>query len=291
MAATMLVTGGTGTIGSTLLNILSLRGAPVRALVRSPAGAEKVRSAGAEPALGDFAQPDTLAAALSGIERAFLLSSPAEDQVALQTAFIAAASRAGVRYVVKLSVIGAADDADMRLGRWHREIERHLEDSGMAWTHLRPHSFMQNRLALAPVIARQGLLIAPAGEGAAPLVDTRDVAAVAAEILLGDDHQGAAYDVTGPEALTHARMAEELSLVLGRPVQYVNAPPEAARDAMIGMGLPPWLADDLIVINRQIADGKGGPVSDVVPRLTGHPGTTWAAFVADHADVFREASR
>lgn len=287
MSKPIFVVGGTGTVGSALVRDLVRRGCRVHALARSPGAAGALRAVGVEAVLGDLDNPANLRAELEGIERAFLLTAPRINQVAQQTAFLDAARDAGVRHVVKLSVVGASADSPLRLGRDHRAIESHLEASGMTWTHLRAQSFMQNLLASAAVIANQGALYAPAGDGQWPLVDARDVAAVAAAVLTGDGHGHQALEITGPEAITHHQMAEALGAAIGRPVRYVDVPPETARAGMLAAGLPDWLVDDLVTIAQSVARGHGGEPTDTVRRLTGREATSFVRWARDYADLFR----
>ena len=201
----LLLTGATGKVGRPLAEMLGARGVPFRALVRSLDRAAPLRDAGAELVEGDLARPDTLARAFDGVDRLFLLTAPAEEMVALQHNAIEAARAAGVRHVVKLSAVGAGpgDPVPVRVARWHAEIEGALRASGMAWTMIRPHGFMQNTFAFAPSVAAEGRFYAP-DTGRYPVVDARDVAAVAAAALTGGAHEGAEYEVTGPERLSRA---------------------------------------------------------------------------------------
>jgi uncharacterized protein YbjT (DUF2867 family) len=139
----ILVTGATGQHGSRLLRLLSARGIAARAMVRNPAKADAIaKLPHVEIVQADMAQPDTLAPALRGVDRAILISSATPDMLEVQSNFIDAARKAGVRHVVKLSGIAPGLDSSFRFARMHGEIEKRLEASGMAWTHLRPGEFM-----------------------------------------------------------------------------------------------------------------------------------------------------
>ncbi len=230
MANTILVTGATGTVGSFLVRKLGAAGVPARALVRSREKAEAVERLGLEAVVGDLDKPETLAPALAGIERVFLLSAPEERQAELQNNLVHAARDAGVRHIVKLSAIGVGGELDaISLGRIHRETEEEIERAGLAHTHLRPNGFMQNSFMFAATIKAQGTFYAPFGEAKVSYVDARDVAAVAFHALTADGHEGKAYEITGPQALSYHDMARELSSVLGREVKYVEVPIGRAR--------------------------------------------------------------
>src|SRR5215211_831576 len=153
----ILITGATGTTGREVVEALRRLGAKgVRALVRDPARADFIRAAGFETVAGDFERPETLDAALEGVERALLLTPPSPQTFEQQRAFIEAARRAGVRHVVKLSAFGADADAPEGFGKWHGQSENLPKTSGLKWTILRPNFFMQNLLGQARQIAATG---------------------------------------------------------------------------------------------------------------------------------------
>src|ERR1044071_7411881 len=180
----ILITGATGTTGRGVVGELQNLGATgVRALVRAPARAAFIGEAGFETVEGDFDRPETLGPALEGVEAALLLTPPSPQTVAHQSAFIAAAERAGVRRVVKLSAIGAGAAAPEGFGKWHGITEELLKASGLGWTILRPNFFMQNLLGQAQTIASQGVIYQPGGDARASLIDARDIAAVVARSL------------------------------------------------------------------------------------------------------------
>ena len=179
----ILVTGATGHVGSELVRLLAEQGTPARALVHSPDKAAPIQHLGLETALGDFEQPDTLDVAMKGCDQLFLLAPPTPRQPQQEQHVIDAARRAGVGHVVKQSVPWAGADAPVVFSRWHGQIEEDLAQSGLAYTLLRPSSFMQNFLMSAQQVADQGVLYGMFGEGRVAFIDARDIAAVAAELL------------------------------------------------------------------------------------------------------------
>jgi uncharacterized protein YbjT (DUF2867 family) len=261
----ILVTGATGKVGREVVRQLAAADVPLRALVRDPLRASHIRLPGVEIAQGDFARPETLDAALEGVDRVFLLSPPDPNQVALQGNVIDAARRMGARHVVKVSVAGGPDSGT-QLGRWHWTTEKQLEDSGLAFTLLRSTWYMQQMLIFAPTIAATGSFQLPMGTGAVALVDTRDVAAVAACALTEEGHERKIYDLTGPEALTFDQIADEISSATGKKVSYVHVPAEYARKQLMQAGIPRWLADDMMVLCASFREGYGAAVSRGRPR-------------------------
>ena len=266
---TILVTGATGTVGRHVVRALQERDMPVRAFHRAT---------------------QTLTDALAGVDSLFLACANVPEQVEFECAAIDAAAAAGVRRVVKLSGPDATVDSPLIFERWHGEIEAHLLRSGVPAVLLRPRAYFTNLLAYAGTVARSGLLPAPAGTARISFVDPRDVAEAAAECLTGEGHEGQAYQLTGPEAITYERVAEELSAATGRPVRYLAVSDDDARRAMIGQGLPAPVADAVVAIFAAQRAGSMTTTTDTVRRLTGHEPRSVAAFARDHADAFRAAA-
>ena len=282
----ILVTGATGHVGSELVRLLADQGAPARALVHSRDKAAPIQRLGLETALGDYEQPDTLDVAMKGCDQLFLLSPPTPRQPQQEQHVIDAARRAGLDHVVKQSVPWAGPDAPVVFCRWHGQVEQHLAQSGLAYTLLRPSSFMQNFLMSAQQVADQGVLYGMFGEGRVAFIDARDIAAVAAELLTNPGHQGASYTLTGPEALSAAEVAERLAAATGHQVRSVDLGPDGYRQALAGAGMPGWLVDGVVESNTMLAAGHGATVTNEVARLTGRPPRTFAQFAADHQAAF-----
>ena len=289
----ILVTGATGLNGAELVRKLSARGVAVRALVRNASGTnaakatELSRLAGVDVAEGDMARPDTLVPALSGIDRAMLISSSNPTMREDQAAFIDAAARAGVRHVVKLSGIIPDVNSPFRFARMHGEIERHLEASGMAFTHLRAGEFMHAYFRQVPSIVNRGALALPMADARIASIDIGDIADVAADVLTGSGHEGKTYPITGPDALTMTEVAAALSAATGKPICYVDVPPEDARAAQIAAGMPAYLADGLAELFAERRKGKEETVSSVIPTVFKRRPMSFADFARRHAAIFR----
>jgi uncharacterized protein YbjT (DUF2867 family) len=283
----ILVTGATGTSGSEIVKSLSKAGVAFRAMVRDPGKAEALRLPGVHIVRGDFADGPSLDAALVGVDRVLLLTPPAQDQVAVQGRFIAAAVKTKVKHIVKFSAIRADAKSPYAFPRWHGESEQQLEQSGIAWTHLRPNFFMQNLFGLAASI-KSGAIYQPAADSKAAFVDVRDIADVAAKALTQTGHEGRAYDLTGPQSLTYHDVAQIFSTVLGRPIQYVPVSSEAAGQAMKGSGMPAWQADAINELMTLMREGKTADVTLAVPELTGHPAKTLESFVRENVASFKQ---
>src|SRR6266487_4088173 len=285
MAKTVLVTGATGTIGRDVAKILSENAVPIRAGVRDQAKARKQFGADIALATFDFEDAASFPGALKGIEKVFLLPPLMPNQLELANAFVDAAKLAGGRHIVKLSAIGADASPPYTFGKWHAVSDQHVRESGLAFTFLRPNSFMQNFINYFP--PRDGTIYLPWGNGKASFVDTRDIAAVAAEALTSDGHEGKTYTLTGPAALSIEQVAKILSEVAGREINYVNVPESAARDGMLQAGVPQWQVDALMELHAINKENRWTAVTADVEKVTGKAATAFAQFVRDHADSFR----
>ena len=282
----ILVTGSTGLIGSEVVRLLSRAGVRARALVRSPSSQPDLP--GITRVIGDLAKPGTLPSAFAGCTKVFLLVGNVENAVALQRNAIAAARAAGVTHVVKLSAFGASPHSNSLIGRFHYQIERELQETGLAWTVLMPHHFMQNLLSQARDIINEGVVYSSSGEGRIPFVDTRDIAAVAVATLTRPGHAGKKYVITGSEALSYRQATEILAQAIGRPLRFIDEPFDQARARLTGAGQPAWLVDSLLAIAAyQRAGGPTETITTVVADLTGKPPRTFAEFARDYAAAFR----
>lgn len=285
----IVVSGSTGSIGTELVHLLRERGLPCRALTRDPQRARARFGPGIDVREADLARPETLDAALEGADAVFVLTAVADDLSVLEGNLVDAAARARARHIVKSSALGADLESPLTLGREHGRSEAHLRGAGVPFSVLRPGSFMQNLFMHAATIRTAGTLYAPYGRGRLPLIDARDVASAAASLLADPEgHEGAVYTLTGPEPISHGHVANVLGAVLGKPVTYVPIPSTAAREAMLGQGLPEWLVEDLLLMAERVADGQAERVTDDVERLTGRRARTIEAFARDHRAQFSD---
>ena len=283
------VTGATGTIGSELVRLLVEAGREVRALTRRP-GDQDPRP-GVEWVGADLSDRSGLAGVLEGCDRLFLLTGNNEGMVRQQTNAIRAAGRAGVKRVVKLSALGATDHSKSVIGLWHHNVEGKLRDSGLDWTLLRPHHFMQNLLDPLVFDREAGVVYSAAGDGSIPLIDTRDIAAVAAVTLTEDGHEGEVYTLTGPEAVSFPEAVGILSDVLGRGLEYRPQTMDQAWRRRRDAGQPVWLAAaQLAIAGYQREEGATARTSDAVESVTGRPPRSFRQFAEDHIKALRGKS-
>jgi uncharacterized protein YbjT (DUF2867 family) len=282
----ILVTGATGTNGVELIKELVNRNEGVRALVRDPVKAEEILPESVELARGEFEDAESLDEAMEDVEKMFLLGPVKPSFHELEAGAIDAAKRAGVKHVVKLSVWHVDPNATTNFAKLHGWSEQHLRRSGLGWTMLRPTFFMQNWLGLGGMI-KSGSIYQPAGDGKAPYIDVRDIAAVAATVLSEAGHEGKAYSITGPRDLSYHDVASAVSKVIGKPVNYVDVPRDAAKQSMLQMGMSDWQAESILELTDLLKAGKMSGVSGDVRKVTGKPPRSIEQFLSDHAAAFR----
>lgn len=285
----ILITGATGNIGKELIQQLSAHSIQFRAMVRSEKNAQNLSAIeGADVVIGDFNDAQTIANALNGINRAFLLTNSSEQAETQQKQFVDIAARMGVKHIVKLSQWAADIDSPVRFLRYHAAVEQKIKESGMSYTFLRPNLFMQGLLGFRETILDEDTFFAAAGDAKISAVDIRDIAAVALAALTEEGHEGKIYNLTGPEALTHYEIAQKLSNALNRHITFVDIPPEAMRQALSHVGFPEWQAEGLIEDYAHYRRGEAAEVVNDIQDVTGHPPHSFDDFARDYAPAFSD---
>ena len=286
--AKVLVTGATGTVSTALL--AELKGKPgihPRALVHNADKAAALVEEGYEVAVGDLEEPETLDAAFEGVDVLWLLTPASALEPSMGSNAVNAARQAKVKHIVRNSAIKAAHDAPNRNGRLHAQVEDAVKASGIPWTIFRPHYYMQNLLSSAGSVASDGILYMNMGEAPVGMIDARDVGVLAARVIEDpSSHAGKIYNPTGPESSTMQDAAEMLGHVLGKPVQYVALPQDAARDAMLGFGLSRWFVGNVCDYGRVYSQGWGDFVTGDFTDVTGRKARSFKEFATDFAPAF-----
>lgn len=255
---TILVTGATGRVGRHVVAQLSQRGARVRVLSRDPAKARF--AAGVEVVQGDLLDIDSLRSAFSGIRTLFLLNAVTGDEFTQAIITLNLAREAGIDRVVYLSVF----DADRAVNVPHFAVkygaERMLEALGFSATILRPTYFIDNEVMIQDVVKQYGVYPMPIGSKGVAMVDTRDIAEVAAiELIRRDQAPGKlpieTINIVGPDSLTGADAAAIWSDVLDRPIAYGGDDPSGFEANMAGF-MPKWMAYEMrVMAERYVSDG------------------------------------
>lgn len=284
---TITVTGSTGTIGTELVRLLSEAKMPVRAIMRDFSRARPLPHVAWTRA--DLEDEDLLEPTLAGTRRLFLLTGNEPGFGETQIGVIEAAERLGVEHVVKLSALGATPRTKAGLAREHWEAEQALEASSMSWTILRPHTFMQNWLGeVAATVREEGAIYAAIGDGRVPFIDTRDIAAVAAQALLNPEaHAGQRYVLTGGEAIGYADLADAISGAIGEKVTYHALSMDEMRARMEGQGVHPEMIDSMLALAAyQKAGGATARVSPSVADILGREPRSIQDFARDYRNYF-----
>ena len=281
----ILVTGATGNTGRAIVDALARRGAPVRAMVRAEADRAKL-PAGVPAVVADFDDLASIAAALDGADRAYLVTPSSERAEEQQRRFADLAAKAGLRHLVVLSQLASDEHSPVRFLRYHAAVEQHIRDLGIPYTFLRPNLFFQGLLAFAGTISSQGRFYAPIGDATISAIDVRDIADVAAVTLTEAGHEGATYTLTGPASITHTQIAAALTAALGRDVTFTDVPPEAFAGSLRGI-LPPWQVDSLLEDYAHYRRGEAASVSSAVAEITGRPARDIQQFARDYAPAFK----
>jgi uncharacterized protein YbjT (DUF2867 family) len=281
---TILVTGASGNVASQLIPLLkSNPDVTVRALVRD---AQKGKKLGVDFHVGDLSKPRTLDKAFQGVTT--LMSIVPNGPLGPQQASSAlwAARQAGVKRVVRLSAIGAAHDAPTVNSRLHALSDHEYAVSGLAYTIMKPHFFMQNFFASAQSIAAEGAFYMALGDSKMSTIDVADVAAFAAKVLTTEGHEGKTYTPTGPKSISMHEVAAAFSEALGKPVKYVAVPFEAAEQGMAKAGLDEYTCAVYGDYFRAYASGWGDFVNDDFVRVVGRPARSFSEFARSVAPAF-----
>jgi uncharacterized protein YbjT (DUF2867 family) len=285
----ILVTGATGNTGSALLQELEARGSRVRAMVRSHKDGGRLAGTAAATVVANFDDPASLAAALEGVTRAYLVTPSSPQAEAQQVRFAEQAVGAGVKHLVKLSQFAADEASPVRFLRYHAAVERRIRELGVGFTFLRPNLYFQGLLAFQSMIATEGHFVAPIGDARVSAVDVRDIAAVASRALIELGHEGRTYTITGPAAVTHSEMASAITEAIGRPVAFVDVPSDAFAGALKAAGVPAWQVDGLIEDYAHYTRGEAETISPQVREVTGADPRDMGEFARDYARAFLAA--
>jgi uncharacterized protein YbjT (DUF2867 family) len=283
----ILVTGATGNIGAHVVTELLQRGLDVRAFTRDAERAARKLGSGVEIVQGDFTDPGSLRRAISGYNLLVLSSSNHPRQADHEIAVIDAAAEAGVQHVVKLSTVSAEIGSRSAFFDAHGRAEQHLRASGLPHVILQSSFYMTNLFGAAQTVKALGKVFAPAADARVSMIDPRDVARVAAAALVTDRYDGQVLQLSGPEAITYGRVAEVLSEVTGRQVDFIPVPDEVARQNLVASGVPEWFADQVVILFSLIRAGAASAVTNTVEQVTASAPRGFAQFARDFVPVFQ----
>lgn len=225
--------------------------------------------------------------------KVLLITPPNVNQVIHAQNGLRAAQRNGSPLIVRLSAgaIRGMPGVLPRVSAQHAEFDDELRASGVSYTILRPHAFMQNTMMAAQSVASESVIYMPMQDGKTGMIDVRDIVDVAVKVLTEDGHRDRSYTLTGPASISFHDVAAALSGALGRQIDYINVPVEAAREGMVGMGLPEWFSDAMVEYFRAFSEGYGDFITDDVQLVTGNPARSFETFAGDFAQVFGADTR
>ncbi len=276
---TIAVTGATGQLGRIVVQELKKKAEPsgIVALARDTA---KAADLGVEARAADYDRPDTLDAALAGVDVLLLISSSEVGRRGPQHAnVIAAAKKAGVGRIVYTSVL-RADTSPLGLAPEHLETEAALKASGLAYTILRNGWYTENYLASIPGALQAGAFIGSAGDGKISSATRQDFAEAAVAALRGEGHEGKTYELAGDDAYTLADLAAEISRQTGKDIPYKDLPVADYAAALKGAGVPETLAEMLAAIDVDVSNGALFDDGRQLSALIGRPTTPLSVAVA-----------
>ncbi|MFI9628294.1 NAD(P)H-binding protein [Streptomyces sp. NPDC052042] len=292
-APVIAVTGASGAVGGRVARRLARAGVPVRLLGRDPSRLPELPGAVAAPP-GPYGDGEAMRRALAGAHTLFLVSAhESPDRVREHTTAVDAAVAVGVERIVYLSFLGAAPDATFTFARDHWHTEAHIRVAEVRHTFLRDSLYLA---ALPAMTGPDGVLRGPGGDGRVAAVAHEDVADAATAVLLADTesdgtrHDGATYDLTGPEAFTLAEAAEQLGRATGRTITYLPETHEEAYASRARYGAEGWEVTGWVTSYEAIAAGEMSAVSDAVPALTGHAAQDLATYLREHPESHRHLS-
>ena len=300
----VLVTGATGTVGNELVKTLLQRGAGVLAEVRADVRAEVRALTRKQPqpstfpdaveiALGDLTDPVSVAEAMKGVDKLFLLNGNVADELTQALTAYGLAKKAGLKHVTYLSVFNADQFLEVPHFAAKAVVEEAIRLGGMPYTILRPGYFFQNEIRLKAVLTGPGIYPIPAGNQGLAAVDVRDIAAVAAKSLTEEGHAGKTYDLVSSEMLSGPGAAATWSKVLGKKITYAGHGDFDGFEAQLrNTGMPSWIAYDLRVMFQGYVERGLTNTEHQTARfaaLLGHQPRTYSSFAAELAKEWAAA--
>lgn len=283
------ITGSTGTIGSELVRLLSSKNVSVRAVMRNYNRIQE-QLPNVHWIKANLSDDALLEGVLAGTTRLFILTGNRPGFGETQIKIIEEAKKSGVEHIVKLSALGASPRTKSGLAKEHYDIEQALEASGISFTILRPHAFMQNWLGeVAETVRKEKKIYAAIGDGSVPFIDARDIAAVAAESLLHPEkHNGNYYVLTSAKAINFYELAEALSQAIGEEVSYEALSMDEMRNRMQEQGISDKMIDSYLALAAyQKAGGATARTSEDVKNVLGRLPNDVVKFAEDYKENFR----
>jgi uncharacterized protein YbjT (DUF2867 family) len=271
----ILVIGSSGTVGAEIARLLKSKNQKVARATRS-------KELDADQVYLDLTTQDGLKSAITGVDKIFMLSPPGHvNQNELLNPVIDEAKKSGIKKIVLMTAMGANADEASPL----RKTEIHLQNSGIQFNIIRPNWFMQNfNTYWIQSILNENKILLPVGQAKGSFIDTRDIARVAVELLTSDKFNNQEFDITGPEALNHAEVAEILSKVSDKKITYQDITPSQMYEGLVSAGLPKPYSEFMLMILEFFKLGYSERVTDSVEKITGKRAITFETYAKDYKD-------
>lgn len=283
----ILVIGGTGQVGSHLVDLLINNDSHFKLLARSPEKQEKLTEQGINSVIGAVGDKASLKLALAGIEKVFLLTSNDPEMFDSQKQLIDLAIETGVRKIVRLSAEPADADCDMGMYSEHGKIDNYLIQSDIEHVILRPTYFLQNMAVMHGGFIKENNMFAQyLGETKIPMIDTRDIAEAAFYTLQSDQFNNDTYYLTGPRAVSFDDFASALSDKLQRKINYQNISYAQQEAGLKGASIPDWVCDTVMKLFKKWAENEDHAVTDHFEKITGKKAIGIEQYIADHVSAF-----
>jgi uncharacterized protein YbjT (DUF2867 family) len=284
----VLITGARGNIGKELAKVFKVKDVPFIAGVTDLSKSQDLVSMGYKVKEINYSKPETLIEAMKDVDYLYLMSPLTEHMLEYTKNALTAAKEAGVKFILRLSVIGANPHANFELSRIQGFADESVIHSGITHCIIRPNTFMQNYINVyGGMIKSMDSIYLPQGEGKISFIDTRDIAAAAAEILMNSqDHKNEIYGLTGPEALTNHDVADILSRATDKNIQYFPIEDEAARQQMMKMRMTPWMADAIIGYSTHARHGGLAYISPDIQKILGKQPISFGKFAEEYKKVW-----
>jgi len=280
----VLVIGATGNTGSFLVPMLLSKDIEVRVFVRDKKKAGSLMNSGAEIVQGDLDKPDTIVPAVKGVDKIYLLTWNGPTQFRQVENVIKAVKESGENpHIIRHSMWGSENSRIIKQGLQAEEL---IKSSGLTWSILKPTFYMQNLMMAAQTMSSDGKIYWDMNEGKLAMIDVRDIAESASAVITGEGHKSRSYILTGPEAISFNNIASIFSGLMGKEINYVNVPGESAKQAMVAMGIPEWIAGGYTELSEGFSKDFAGRPEKNVELLTGHPARSFEQFANDFESYF-----
>lgn len=287
MTNKILVIGGTGTVGSAVVEELKKANANYKVLTRKKEKAETLNASGIPAVVGRLGDWESVEPALEGINSIFLSTSPAADMIDLHKGMIDLAVKKGVKKIVRLSAEPANYSDGLYMYEHHRAADNYLKESGLDYVILRPHYFMQNVMMHLESINSNGMFAQYSGGASIPMIDVRDIAKAAFQVLTKDNFNSKTFVLTGPTSISYEDIAQDFSKVLDKNIQYTDMSYEQQETGFKAYGMEDWQLSTVMKVFKIWEDrGVSQPTNDY-EEITNMKATSFETFVSDFSPWFK----